>query len=390
MNKKALVVGVLVLAGIAAAAAFVLAGGGQQVEVVKATRGVLTLTVEETGYVQAVNESQVQATQAARVAELLVEVGDAVKAGETLMRLANPELPAAVETTRSQLLRCEAQLQEARLNAEQLRVELEQAEEDLARKKSLLDSGALTRVEYEQAELEVTRLRNSLLRQEAVREGLNSELAGLRKMLASQEEKVRELQVVSPIDGTVLDLPVKTGQVVSPGTLLAQVGSANHLEVRIELLSDDLRRVKEGQIARITAPVLGGRVLTGKVSKIHPRAYERTSALGVVQRRVPVMIALDESGNLKPGYEVRVSIEALRKEGVLLLPRESVRLAADGSYRVLALAKGRIEERPIQVGEKNQQVVEVIKGIKPGESVVKDGSQDLKAGTRVKPVPASR
>jgi HlyD family secretion protein len=387
MNKKALVVGVLVLAGIAAAAAFVLAGGGQQVEVVKATRGVLTLTVEETGYVQAVNESQVQATQAARVAELLVEVGDAVKAGETLMRLANPELPAAVETTRSQLLRCEAQLQEARLNAEQLRVELEQAEEDLARKKSLLDSGALTRVEYEQAELEVTRLRNSLLRQEAVREGLNSELAGLRKMLASQEEKVRELQVVSPIDGTVLDLPVKTGQVVSPGTLLAQVGSANHLEVRIELLSDDLRRVKEGQIARITAPVLGERVLTGKVSKIHPRAYERTSALGVVQRRVPVTIALDESGNLKPGYEVRVSIETLRKEGVLLLPRESVRLAADGSYRVLALVKGRIEERPIQVGEKNQQVVEVIKGIKPGESVVRDGSQDLKAGTRVKPVP---
>ncbi|AFV12555.1 efflux transporter, RND family, MFP subunit [Thermacetogenium phaeum DSM 12270] len=388
MKKKALVVGVVVLAVLAAAAALVLAGGGQQVEVVKATRGVLTLTVEETGYVRAVDESRVQASQAARVIEVLVEPGDTVEPGETLMRLASPELLAAVEETRSQLLRCEAELQDAELNAEQLRAELEQAEEDLARKKSLLDSGALTRVEYEQAELEVTRLRNSLLRQEAAREGLNNELAGLRKMLASQEERVRELQVVSPIGGTVLDLPVKTGQVVSPGTLLAQVGSENRLEVEVELLSDDLRMVKEGQTARITAPVLGERTLTGKVSKIHPRAYERTSALGVVQRRVPVTIALDESGNLKPGYEVRVSIETLRKEGVLLLPRESVRLAADGSYRVLALVNGRLEERVIQVGEKNQQVVEVIKGIKPGESVVRDGSQELKEGTRVKPVPA--
>jgi HlyD family secretion protein len=387
MKKKALVVGVVVLAVLAAAAALVLAGGGQQVEVVKATRGVLTLTVEETGYVRAVDESRVQASQAARVIEVLVEPGDTVEPGETLMRLASPELLAAVEETRSQLLRCEAELQDAELNAEQLRAELEQAEEDLARKKSLLDSGALTRVEYEQAELEVTRLRNSLLRQEAAREGLNNELAGLRKMLASQEERVRELQVVSPIGGTVLDLPVKTGQVVSPGTLLAQVGSENRLEVEVELLSDDLRMVKEGQTARITAPVLGERTLTGKVSKIHPRAYERTSALGVVQRRVPVTIALDESSNLKPGYEVRVSIETLRKEGVLLLPRESVRLAADGSYRVLALVNGRLEERVIQVGEKNQQVVEVIKGIKPGESVVRDGSQELKEGTRVKPVP---
>ncbi|HBK52857.1 MAG TPA: efflux RND transporter periplasmic adaptor subunit, partial [Syntrophomonas wolfei] len=85
-----------------------------------------------------------------------------------------------------------------------------------------------------------------------------------------------------------------------------------------------------------------------------------------------------------PGYEVRVAIETLRKEGVILLPRESVRLDEKGHYRVWLVKEGRIEQRSIQVGEKNQQWVEVIKGIQVGETVVRDGSRELKKGSRVK------
>lgn len=304
MKGKALIIGVLIPIGIAAAV-FIKASGGQQVEVVKATRGVFTLAVEEAGYVQAVNDSQVQAAQAARVVKLLVEPGDSVKAGDVLVRLASPELIAEAASVRSQLSSSEAELHDAELGLELIRAELEQAENDLARRKILLDSGALAQADYEQAELEVTRLRNSLFRQEASIDGLNKQLASLSEMLKSQEEKAGELQVVSPINGTVLDLPVETGQVVLQGTLLAQVGSDNNLEIKTELLSDEVRRVKKGQITRITAPVLGDQILTGKVSKIYPRAYEKTSALGVVQRRVPVIIALEQSSNLQPGYEVR-------------------------------------------------------------------------------------
>ncbi|MBP8818931.1 MAG: efflux RND transporter periplasmic adaptor subunit, partial [Syntrophomonadaceae bacterium] len=99
-----------------------------------------------------------------------------------------------------------------------------------------------------------------------------------------------------------------------------------------------------------------------------------------------VIIALNQSTNLQPGYEVRVAIETLRKEGVILLPRESVRLTEDGHYRVLVVNEGHISERSIEIGEKNQQWVEVIKGIKVGETVVRDGSQELKEGSRVKAV----
>ena len=384
-SKKAWIIGGLILAAIIAAAA-IMGNSGEQVEVVKAGRGTFTLTVEETGYVQAANDREVQAALAAQVRNVLLETGDKVMPGQVLIKLSSPELTAEIESARSQLARTEAELQAAELSVQSLRLELKQAENDLTRKKTLLESGALARAEYEQAELQVGKFRKSVSQQEASVSGLNKQVASLSTMLDSLEEKAGELQVISPISGTILDLPVKVGQVVAPGTLLAQVGSDNQLEVKTELLSDGLRRVKTGQTTHITAPVLGEQALTGQVSKIYPRAYEKTSALGVIQRRVPVIIALNQSTNLQPGYEVRVAIETLRKEGVILLPRESVRLTEDGHYRVLVVNEGRITERSIEIGEKNQQWVEVIKGIKVGETVVRDGSQELKEGSRVKAV----
>lgn len=382
-SKKAWLAGGLILVGIVAATVGQM-HGGQPVEVVQATRGTFTLMVEETGYVQSVNDREVQATQAGRVVDLLVETGDRVKAGQLLMRLSSPELSAEAAAVRSQLARADLELRAAQLAEKSLHSEQKQAEKDLARKKTLLESGALARVDYDQAVFEMEQLNQQLAQQQATIAGAQEQVNSLGEMLGSLEEKAGELQIISPIAGTVLDLTVKAGQVAAPGDRLAQIGSESQLEVRTELLSDEVRRVKIGQTTRVTAPVLGDQVLIGRVGKIYPQAYEKISALGVAQRRVPVIIALEQNGNLRPGYEVRAGIETVRKEKALLLPRESVQLTADGQYRVLAVVQGRIRERIIQVGEKNQQWVEVLEGVKAGETVVRDGSRELKEGTRVK------
>ncbi|MGI5912158.1 MAG: efflux RND transporter periplasmic adaptor subunit [Syntrophomonadaceae bacterium] len=387
-NKKAWIVGGLVLTGIVLAAALTTSSRAQ-VEVVNAIKGTFILSVEETGYVQSADDYFVQATQAARVQELLVDAGDKVKVGDTLLRLSSPELETETASISAQLAQAEAELKAAKLGAKSLNFELELAENDLTRKKTLLESGALPLVEYEQSELKVEILKKDLSQQEAVLNGLNRQVSSLKQMLGSVEGKLSELQVISPAAGTVLDLPVKSGQVVAPGTVLAQVGT-DDIEVKTELLSDEIRQVKIGQSTSITAPVLGDEVLIGKVCKIYPQAFAKTSALGIIQRRVPVIISMVEKGNLKPGYEVRVAIETLRKEEVILLPRESVRLTNDGKYRVMLVNEGRIEERVIEVGEKNQQWVEVVSGIKPGATVVRDGSLELKPGSRVKAVVDSR
>lgn len=380
-NKKAWIIGGVIVAVIISALVF---RGGQEVEVVQATRGTFTLMVEETGYVQAVDDREVQSMLAARVKQVLVEAGDQVEAGQLLMQLSSPEQEAQTSSVQTQIAQIEAERQSSRLAVEALQSDIKQAEVDLDRKKRLLASGALSSSDYEQVELQHLQLLKRMQQQESISLGLDSQLISLQEMLAYLEETASELQVKAPMTGTVMDVPVDAGQVVAPGTVLAQIGSASSLEVKTDLLSDEVRLVKTGQRAEITAPVLGGEAINGQVSTIYPRAFERVSALGVVQRRVPVVISLDKSSNLRPGYEVKAGIETIRKDNVLLLPRESVRLNGQGSYQVMLIDDGRIKVAAIKAGNRNQQVIEVLEGLKEGDFVVKDGSLELKDGTRVK------
>ncbi len=358
----------------------------QPVEAVKAELGTVTLTVEEPGYVQAVNEYDVQSGQPARINKIMIETGDRVKTGQILMQLSNPELATQNSTAAIQLEQVISQLEQARLMQKSLQEDLKQAQNDLSRTKTLWDNGAATRIEYEQMQLQVSKIENSLIQQEVVIKSAEQQVAELREISSTLQAKTAELQVVSPINGIVLDLPVKKGQVVAAGTQLVMIGSETGLEVKTELLSDETGKVKIGQPAHITAPVLGEKIINGTVTKINPRAYEKVSALGVVQSRVPVIITIDETSELHPGYEVRSSIEVLHKENVLVVPRESVRLNSEGNYQVMSIVDGKIKVQGIEIGDKNGQVVEIKAGLKEGQTLVRDASQDLKEGTRVKSI----
>ena len=85
--------------------------------------------------------------------------------------------------------------------------------------------------------------------------------------------------------------------------------SKEEREIKADLLGDDLGDVAIGQKVRVIAPVLGNQVLYGEIAEIYPHAEEKLSTLGVLQRRVPVIIKLDNAANLKPGYEIRVSVK---------------------------------------------------------------------------------
>ncbi|MGI5886429.1 MAG: efflux RND transporter periplasmic adaptor subunit [Syntrophomonadaceae bacterium] len=382
--RKTWLVGIVVAVVIGIAA--LVLGGGQPVQVVEAQQGTFSQVVEETGYVQVVEEQQIQATQAARVSQLLLEAGDQVHNGQLLMILTNPELEAEIASVQSQLAQVESQLEQAQLQLVSLQAQLNQARNDMDRKKALLDAGALSEAEYQAAQLVLTQTESQLAQQESGGVALAKQVKDYQVMLDTLFTKRAELEVKSSVDGILLDLLVKKGQVVTPGMLLAQVGAGEELEVKIDLLSDEIRQVQVGQKATISSPVLGEKSLRGQIRKIYPQAYERVSALGVIQRRVPVLVSLEETANLRPGYEVRVGIETVHKEDVTLLPREAIRLMSDGEYQVMAVVDNRIVSKPVKIGEKNQLSVEIIEGIQPGEMVVKDASLVLKEGSRVKPV----
>jgi len=382
--KKPWVIGIFVVAVIVIAAA--LMSSGQQVEVTQANKGIFTQVIEETGYVQVIEEQQIQATKTALVSQVLLDAGDRVEKGQLVMILTNSALEAELASVRSQLAQVKSQLSQAELELLARRAELNQAQDDLDRKKALLDAGALAEADYQTAQLQFSKIRNSVAQQESSVAGLAQQVGDHQIMLDALLSQSAEWEVRSSVAGVLLDRPVKKGQVVAPGTLLAQIGADEGMEIKTDLLSDEIGQVQVGQKVTITAPVLGEQSLSGQVGKIYPQAYEKVSALGVIQRRVPVVISLPQTANLRPGYEVRVAIETVHKEDVTLLPREAIRLNSNGDYQVMAVVDNRMVITPVIVGDKNQLWVEIIEGIEPGQIVIRDGSQEVKEGSRVKPV----
>lgn len=373
--------GAVLLAGIIAA---LLLTGGTEVETVEVQVGSINRVVEDTGYVQPAADFTLYAAQPARVTQIPVETGQSVQQGQVLLVLENQDLAAQVTETQSRLAQARAAAEGARAGLERTRLELQDAEENLKRIKELYEADAVPKVDYEKARLLVEGYLQRIEEQNSLASSTQAQIDGLNQSLGQLANRERQLVVSSPVEGVVLDLPVKLDQVLAPGTPLASIAAPDQLEVKADILSDDLAEVELGQKVTLTAPVLGERALVGEVVKIYPRAEEKQSALGIIQRRVPIIIAISEPANLKPGYEVRVAIATLSKDNVTLAPRETVRTTKDGQRQVMVVIDNRIRYQLIETGISDRENIEITGGLASGDLIVKDGSLDLQDNTRVK------
>ncbi len=355
----------------------------EKMAAVRVVRGEISSGVEEDGYLQPLEDRNFYATQTARITELPVEAGDEVSQGQLLIGMTNPDLEAILAETRAYWRQAEKSEIGYAAAAASLRLLLADENRNMERYRKLYEAGALSMTEMEQVSLRVERYTKDLAEAEA-RLGSASALSrGLRQQVLELEKKQAELTLKSPIDGYVLDLPVKKEQVVMAGELLVALESEDEMERRSDGLSDSLGGEKVGSRVRITAPILGSLTLEGHVKKIYPLAEEKVSPLGVAQRRVPVIIAFPMSEVLKPGYEVRVFIETSRREDVLLLPVESVR-TEDGIRKVFQLQGGKIHATEVRIGITDRRMVEILEGLEEGDVVVRDASLDLSDGQRAR------
>ncbi len=382
MRKKILwgLLGVMLVAGVY----YYFSSARTEVETTEVSRGDIKLAVVDTGYVQASSQADIYATQGGRVASLPVSVGQSVVKGQVIAVLDNKDLRMSSAQLQVQLSQANAAVSAAEAALRQSNMDQVQVQAQYDRSRELFNSGAISQVEYDNAQALLDKTQAGIAAQEQGLKAAREQVANYQSLLSSSRQKESELQVKSPISGIVMQLPVRQGEVVMYGSPLAKVAPPGALEIKVDILSDDLGQIQVGNKAEITAPVLGGEKLNGEVTQIYPQAEEKQSALGVVQRRVPAIIKLDDIGNLKPGYETRVSIITGGKENILLIPRESVITSPDGSKQVMAVVNNRVVIRKVSTGLYDTRSVEITEGLEAGEQIVRDGSTSLKANTKVK------
>jgi len=253
--------------------------------------------------------------------------------------------------TSDELDKAQAQIAQARAQLEKLRASPTSAE---------LKSAA---AQVARAQAEVDRLLNSPTPEE-----LAIAQAQVRQAQIALEQARRQLSyatLVAPISGTVVAVEARVGQSVSAATPIITLADLTHLQVKAGVNEIDIGRVQEGQKAIIHLDALPGRELAGRVSEIAPLPIVTA---GVVNYPVTIELA-PSNASVRPGMTAQVEIITSQKADALLVPREALRMR-DGKWVVRVLRHGSPVEVEIEIGQRKDRVVEVLKGLAEGEEVV--------------------
>jgi membrane fusion protein (multidrug efflux system) len=191
-------------------------------------------------------------------------------------------------------------------------------------------------------------------------------------------------RLVTPIDGMILSLardasgqPMASGQLVTPGMVIAQVAPTGELIGDIDLVGPDVARVAVGQPSRIRHHAWENESFSGELIRLAPTIDPVTRAL-----RAEIEIP-NPDGRLRPGMFVEVTIVAERREAVPVVPRDAV-VERGGKRVVFVLRSSTVSQREVVLGLGDDEVVEVREGVVAGEKVVVRGLQTLADGARVR------
>ena len=354
------------------------------VEVVKAKKGNIERTIVDTGYVQAVDDYEIYSELDGKIIKLDVVRGQKVLQGQNIMVLENKDISMVSQYFLTELTRAQTEVSSAEAELAKAKLELADAQMHYERTSTLFDAGAVS-----QAELDASTLSRNKLRENVDELIYNAELANeqadnYRALYNTSVKREEKLIIRSPFNGTVLKLPVEVGNVVTTGTMLASLGTSGQLEVKADLLGDDLGDIAIGQKVRIIAPVLGNQVLYGEIAEIYPHAEEKLSTLGVLQRRVPVIIKLESAANLKPGYEIRVGVITARREDVIVLPRQAIFSDSVGQKRVMLVVDNKVRHVSVKTGLMDNINIEITNGLNVDDLVIRDANKTINENTRVR------
>lgn len=361
-----------------------------RVDVAVAEPGSLRVTIDEEGETRVRERFVVAAPVAGRLARIDLKAGAEVQAGDVVARLDPLPLdPRTLAEARARLEAAEAAQREASARVAQARASLAQATRSAQRARKLAKPGTISPEELELAELAET------TRQKEVEAALFAETVAAHNveaaravLLAPDGDKVARcgsqpcVEVRSPVSGRVLRVVEASERVVPVGTPLLEIGDPMALEVVVDVLSSDAVKIQPG--AGVVFEDWGGdRTLQGRVRVVEPSGFTKVSALGVEEQRVNVVADFVEPpAMLADGYRLEARIVVWESPEVLAIPASAL-FRRGSQWEVFAVVDGYARRRPVEIGHRTPQRVEVTAGLQAGAAVVLHPSDMISDGTRV-------
>lgn len=286
-----------------------------------------------------------------RVTEVLVNVGDAVKRGQPLAKLATDAILADLAQARASVTEAEAALAEAKANAD--------------RSKQLQSQGFIS----PQATIQVLTAEQTTA----------ARLAAARARVQAEEVRLAQARILAPDDGVISARNATVGSLTQPNQELFRLIRGGRLEWRAEVTGTELTKLAPG--VRATLTTASGVKVEGTVRAVAPSVDPAT-------RNGIVYVDLPASGAVRAGTFARGEFE-LGRGGALTLPQSAVVLRDGFTYVFLVGADNKVVQSKVEVGRRLGDRIEVVAGLPPSVRVVETGGGFLADGDTVRVVEAA-
>lgn len=355
--------------------------------------------VEATGSLAADEQTDVAPQVGGRVASVHVDLGSYVQRGALLVRLDDADARLRLEQLQAQLAQAQGTVRQAEerigLRAGQkfdparvaevaaVRASLDLAEKQLKRYETLVESGDVSRSSFDQQRAQ----RDQLSQQYAAAlaqaqqsfagvQTARSAAQGAAVQVEQARKGIGDAQILAPISGFVSDRPADPGEFVSTSMKVATIVRTNPLRLRIEIPEQLIGSVAPGQSVSLSVSAYPDRSFAGRVARVSP-------SVTASSRTLAVEAEIANSDNLlKPGQFATARILQPTSQAAILVPARAVR--ADGeTRRVFVIKDGRAQERIVQIGQTEGDLVEIKTGLAADEIVATSGLEGLSDGVSV-------
>jgi multidrug efflux pump subunit AcrA (membrane-fusion protein) len=338
----------------------------------------------------------------APVREFYVNRGDHVRKGQLLAQLENRDLTAAEMEAKGGADEAEAnyrnttaatlpeELAKAQSEVQSAREAHDAAQKLYESRKQLLEQGALPRRQADEANVALAQARSQYEVAEKHLDALQKvgKDAGIKQSQAqldaakgryqNAQAQLEYSRITSPLGGVVTDRPMYAGELASPSTPLLTVMDISQVIARANVPADQLKFLRVGDEATITE-IDSSAGLHGKVTVVSP-------ALDANSTTAEVWIKAPNSGELlKPGSSVQVSIVAETVENAIVIPPAAILPSTESLAKVLVFGNDSLaHERGIEIGIRESDKVQVLKGLEQGEQVIIVGGFGLADKAKVR------
>ena len=352
-----------------------------QVTVVTVGRSSRNSSLQLPGNIQAITEAPLLARADGYIKRRLVDIGDRVRAGDTLAVIEAPELDEQVHQAEATVRQAQAGADQADANLRQGRADLELAHVTADRYARLVSDGSVSAQENDQYQAQhklktaaLQSLEQALRGQESARTAAQANAARLENMKGYRN-------VVAPFDGVITLRNVDSGALVNSGsTLLFRIAQTNSLRIYLNVPQTNAGSIHRGDTASLSVSNLPGRTFVGNVARTS-NALDPSSRTLLVEVHVP-----NPDGALLPGMYAQVILNSSRVNPPLLIPSDALIVTSAGTQVAVVQPSRRVHLQTIVAGRDYGDRLEVMAGVKDGDVIIAHPGDVLHEGAIVDPI----